>query len=348
MTTTRLPRLSVLAPLLLAACQAGVGTAPTDRTGAPSEAVERPATTLVRGHATYRERIKMPPGASLRVELLAGGAGARVLASTVVPDVAGPPIAFSLPVPSGALASAADPALRAELRGPDGQLWLSTPAPVALAGGAAAPVQLMLRRATDATTPAADNAIAVPAGRPTHWECGELGVMARGLAGGALRLSANGRDWALAPGPAASGVHHADPAGTAFRSKGASATLTIAGEAPRDCVRARQASPWNDALLRGVAFRAVGNEPGWFVEVDAGDAPALRATLDYGERSLAITPVRTMPAGYSGATAAGEAVTLRIERRPCTDGMSGQAFEATARLQAGERAYTGCGAFLSE
>src|SRR5690606_41512251 len=49
---------------------------------------------------------------------------------------------------------------------------------------------------------------------------------------------------------------------------------------------------WKEAAARGVAFRAVGQEPGWYVEVGGSGAPGLHAVLDYGERTIDIADVQ--------------------------------------------------------
>lgn len=185
-----------------------------------------------------------------------------------------------------------------------------------------------------------------PSDTMTHWTCDELGLM--------VRIAADGRqlviDWSGArrvlPADPADATRYTDR-DTAFEIRPDSARLQLEGDASRACIAAARASPWNAALLRGVAFRAVGNEPGWHVEIDRGETPALRAALDYGERELVLERSRRSGDTVRG-TASGEDVELRIERRPCEDGMSGQRFEARATLRVGERAYTGCGAFLDD
>ena len=78
----------------------------------------------------------------------------------------------------------------------------------------------------------------------------------------------------------------------------------------------------------------------------SGEPPLLDATLDYGEHTLraALAPVH---GGFDG-TADGKPVRLRVERKACADGMSGQAFEATVSLDAYGRSYRGCGAWLQD
>jgi uncharacterized membrane protein len=103
-----------------------------------------------------------------------------------------------------------------------------------------------------------------------------------------------------------------------------------------------------DAEDRASGFRAVGNEPGWIVEVGTGEAPAMRATLDYGERILEVEHAQRAGDSYTGTTADGTDLKLDINRTSCQDDMSGETFEAGAVLTAGEQSYRGCGAFLSE
>lgn len=106
--------------------------------------------------------------------------------------------------------------------------------------------------------------------------------------------------------------------------------------------------PWDEARARGVVFRAVGNEPGWYVEVDGGDTPAMRLFLDYGERQIAFesTTVLPDPLGYRGVQ--GEvAAELRLYPERCADGMSGVEFAVRAELIVNGAEYRGCGQFLT-
>lgn len=105
---------------------------------------------------------------------------------------------------------------------------------------------------------------------------------------------------------------------------------------------------WKQAAQRGVAFRAVGQEPGWYVEVGGGDAPALHAVLDYGERTLDAAGVEQLDGGqgYRGTTGDGTEVLVRTMDGPCFDGMSGHRFPTTVELTVGETTYNGCGAHL--
>lgn len=187
------------------------------------------------------------------------------------------------------------------------------------------------------------------AGATMHWQCGELLVDAD-AEGDALRLHFSGRELLLPHVESLAGKRHADAAGNEFMRQGDGAILILAGEEQRDCSPGDRASPWTDAAARGIAYRAVGSEPGWLVEVGGGDDPRLHAVLDYGERTLDIpraTGISSTP-GYGGKLADGTDVVLRTRREPCRDGMSGEAFETSAELAVGAKVYRGCGAYLGD
>lgn len=223
---------------------------------------------VIHGSATYRERIKMPPGADLVVELHAAGAPGPGIAGVRLDDVAGPPFAFSVTYDPRRLTSP-HAELQARLIGPDGETWLQGVQPVTLP--TMAPVELLLKRAAD-------------------------------------------------PPP------QTDDATTDLRD------------------------PWADARARGIVYRAVGNEPGWYAEVGAGDQPLLRATLDYGERIVEVprTVGISSTRGYRGKTTDGADVLLRIYPEACSDGMSDMQYPTRVELRVGGQAYSGCGRFLRD
>lgn len=323
--------LLVLSTALVAGCPQHRGIDPPAAPAAPA--------ARIRGTAVYLERVKMPPGAWLRVELLDAASG-RTLATTEVRNVGGPPIPFVIDAPPAA--RDATRALRATLTGPDGERWFETPAPVALMPGGN--VELLMRRAARAASAPAP-APAAP-GPLAHWECGELAVMSRfDRAAGPARLDHDGHRLDLPLARSASGARYADAAGNEFWTKGATGTLALAGQPRRDCVQAAQASPWNQAVLRGATFRAVGSEPGWSVEI-AGTPPRLSGAVDYGERRLDAA-VRADADGWTG-TDSHAPLRLRARRAECRDGMSGFAFEATVTLDVAGRTYAGCGAWLQD
>ncbi len=195
-----------------------------------------------------------------------------------------------------------------------------------------------------------DNGRPAPAApAASQWQCGEVHVAARFDVDSA-ELAFSGRRLKLPHAVAASGAHYADDMGNEFWNEGETSTFTLAGGERRDCTPSQRSSPWSAAEARGVGFRAVGNEPGWFVEVDMGETPPLRATLDYGERKIEVPSTVSLSSshGFGGKTADGTDVVLRIKREPCNDGMSGEAFEASATLAVGDSSYQGCGAYLQD
>ena len=205
-------------------------------------------------------------------------------------------------------------------------------------------------RATAPATPASPDGLAP--GERINYQCGDLAVGATfDEQGESMRLSFSGQGLELPIAISASGARYADDAGNEFWGKGMEdATLTLAGEERRDCVRSNRASPWDVAADSGVAFRAVGQEPGWLVEVEEGegDRPAsLTAHLDYGQRLLEAGDLEREGDAWSGQAVDGTSVELTVEERDCADVMSGERFRAAATLVVGDDRYQGCGAWLS-
>lgn len=332
--------LTIAIALVLAGCQAtnrDVTTSPV--TGAPTQHV-------IVGRATYFEKIMLPPGSHLRVQLIDNQlthTPRAVLAEQVVEGVTGPPIAFTLPFDPAKLRTNGQYGLHASLYGPDDKLWFITDTRVAVTPGDAKPVEFRMIHVTDPQPGTMSTLIS------THWQCGNLRVGAAYDTEQELaRLWFSGRSLQLPIARSGSGARYADSQGNEFWTKGDSSTLKLAGQSQVDCTRTQQASPWNEATARGVGFRAVGNEPGWFVEVDQGEAPALRATLDYGERKIDVARMQGLSGllGWVGKTVDGIEVKLLVERKTCQDGMSGETFEASAQLTVAGKRYDGCGAYL--
>lgn len=206
-----------------------------------------------------------------------------------------------------------------------------------------------------ATTAQTDGPTLAPASResdPEHWQCGDLLVDSR-LSHSAtqldtLQLEFSGQALALQQMNPPSGVRYADSAGNAFAREGDDASLTLASGVQYECTRSTRGSSWTEAAARGIAFRAVGSEPGWLVEIGEGGAPSLHATLDYGQRDIDVAQMHPAAQGFGGKTVDGTTVTVDIQRKACQDGMSGQSFEAEATLVVGGKTYRGCGAYLSD
>lgn len=157
------------------------------------------------------------------------------------------------------------------------------------------------------------------------------------------RLYLPGTTLLLPAAVAASGARFSDGQAT-YWSRGDEAVLEVGETAYAGCRQDAAADPWEVARLRGVDFRATGNEPGWYLEIDAEGALLLVA--DYGNTTVyAPTP----PPAAAGATTAYAITTgahtldVVVEEVPCTDTMSGAAFTHTVTVALDGATYSGCG-----
>lgn len=145
----------------------------------------------------------------------------------------------------------------------------------------------------------------------------------------------------------ASGVrYHAG--GTTLWTRGSEARLHTETETLEGCRGTIAPTPWEVSRLLGYDFRAIGQEPGWVVEVDLDHR--MHVLADYGEIEFYTPPpdVRSDDEGVTiyRAEAGGRHVTLSIRETPCADAMSGERFPTTAVLTLEEAVYHGCGRFL--
>jgi uncharacterized membrane protein/heat shock protein HslJ len=166
---------------------------------------------------------------------------------------------------------------------------------------------------------------------------GEVALWAPAALGGAYQV--------LSQTPAASGARYAE-GDTVYWNRGELATFELGGRRYVDCRANPQKVPWADAARRGVTFRALGNEPAWYVEVFAD---RLAVVTDLGTNRTELAHAGAAVEGgrttYRGA-ADGRAATVVIDRRACADSMSGEGFEAVVTVTFENRTFTGCGRFL--
>ena len=117
--------------------------------------------------------------------------------------------------------------------------------------------------------------------------------------------------------------------------------------------RDRALAPWNGVffeLARDRDFRAVGQEPGWQLEIRMGSE--MRFTYDYGKGSAVTPAARAQLDAKTGTRtfhAETEANDLRVEVVPvaCEDSMSGKPYRATVTVTLNDRSFRGCGEPLS-
>ncbi|MBZ9557919.1 MULTISPECIES: MliC family protein [unclassified Modicisalibacter] len=95
-------------------------------------------------------------------------------------------------------------------------------------------------------------------------------------------------------------------------------------------------------------FHALGNEPGWTLDLDR-DAPSMTLVTDNGERSRTLDyRLVALDNGEQAsvtlrADGAAEPVAVQMQARACFDAMSGKPYPVRVRLQVGERVFRGCG-----
>jgi membrane-bound inhibitor of C-type lysozyme len=162
--------------------------------------------------------------------------------------------------------------------------------------------------------------------------------------------------WLFLPGTAvaleqvvsASGAKYTGD-GVTFWSKGEEALLEVGTQRHQNCRNNPAKAVWESAKLSGVDFRAVGNEPGWNLEIREGKRIVF--VTDYGKSRLEFAApepetdrqaVRTTYQVQEG----GHDLAVILERKPCRDIMSGEAFETTVTVRLDEYEYRGCGRAL--
>ena len=182
-----------------------------------------------------------------------------------------------------------------------------------------------------------------PMGETHVYECTGMNFMTR-IGPGEMALWLDDRYLVLSQVRAASGTKYVEGDVT-FWSKGHDVMLEVDGQRFSDCKLNRARVPWEDARRRGVSFRAVGNEPGWVVEVR--DARNILFKGDYGATVLLFTdPVMTSEEEgvrqYSAQTA-GHKLRLHIDDAFCRDSMADIEYPATVTLEVDGRSYRGCG-----
>lgn len=106
-------------------------------------------------------------------------------------------------------------------------------------------------------------------------------------------------------------------------------------------------APWDAARRAGAGFRAVGNEPGWTVEVYPD---SLVFVTSYGREHYRFpdyTANAAEPFVYE-ASADGHAISVTLADTPCQDTMSGMPFDTTVTIVFDEQTLRGCGRSLRD
>lgn len=134
----------------------------------------------------------------------------------------------------------------------------------------------------------------------------------------------------------------AEPAPSAAPAEPSPATAPVeaAGEAPAP-------APSQGGIVQGPVFHAIGQEPGWTLDVSTERGmDSLAYVGDYGSVKI------TFPAAARAedpnhmswsSTADGHTISVSAERKPCEDAMSGKPYEAAVHVVIDGRKLEGCG-----
>lgn len=177
------------------------------------------------------------------------------------------------------------------------------------------------------------------------FDCEEAGTVTVRFENRTAVLTHAGKTLRLERVPAASGAKYSNGT-TTFWPQGREAVLNLPDEIEKTCTLQQPESVWEEARLRGVDFRAVGNEPGWHLEIDFGKR--IRMVTDYGNRRHSF-PAPAEPPDPNAAQTTIRARTgdhrleVVITSEPCRDSMSGEKFEATVRATLDGISFSGCG-----
>ena len=169
---------------------------------------------------------------------------------------------------------------------------------------------------------------------PVQFRCGAQTVTLRHF-GELSTLEAAGRTYTLHPVRTASGAKlvSVDDERTSIWVKGDAAMLELAGVAQPEC-RLVGEKP---------LFRAVGNEPGWRLDVRAD---GLSLLVDNGDTHVfAPSPLVVAGDGMRSyeAVSAGGPLTAVVFARHCVDSMSGMPHPNTVEVRWQDRVLKGCG-----
>jgi uncharacterized membrane protein len=117
---------------------------------------------------------------------------------------------------------------------------------------------------------------------------------------------------------------------------------------PQAGTPAARQDPWDEARSRGIELRAVGNEPGWYLEVD--EQAMMKLVYAYGERQANMpSPTARVADGvttYDGVSD-GHVMRVVIRTETCSDGMSDLSYPLAVSVAIDDVALRGCGRWLN-
>jgi len=133
-----------------------------------------------------------------------------------------------------------------------------------------------------------------------------------------------------------------------FWTKGSTATLERQGAPAVRCEERRADSLREDARARGVVYRALGNEPGWILEI--GPASKLTWTTNFGQDRYDFEQAEATATtdGASVYSAQKDVVSLKatIRAERCVDDGDVE-YDHVVTVESGGQTYHGCGTRLN-
>ena len=136
---------------------------------------------------------------------------------------------------------------------------------------------------------------------------------------------------------------------THFQINEQEASLENSGVKHLGCKNDRRQAIWEHAKLNGADYRAVGNEPGWDLEVHSQKSIIL--TTDYGSTRHEFTVPKpeidkTNRITRYHAKESGHELSFIISVESCLDSMSGEKFDSKATVTLDGKTLQGCGRAL--
>ncbi len=148
--------------------------------------------------------------------------------------------------------------------------------------------------------------------------------------------------------PSGSGTKFSDGS-TTYWSQGDEALLEVGKETYRGCKNNLAKAIWEDAKLRGIGFRAVGNEPGWYLEINENEKIVF--INNYGENQYEFTTPEPLIDQLSRTTKYEvqddtHELTITLKGKRCHDSMRDESFETAVTVIFDGKYFTGCGKAL--
>lgn len=103
---------------------------------------------------------------------------------------------------------------------------------------------------------------------------------------------------------------------------------------------------WHAAKLRGVAFRAIGQEPAWLLEISNGEEILIVTNYGQDKKSHAYVEPQEDKTARKTVFQIDAGTSVLIEGKPCKDSMSGESFEVSVTVTTGGQTLKGCGRAL--